>query len=331
MNKQNHKPSSTDVARLAGVSQSAVSRAFSGASVAKETKKRIMLAADQIGYRPNSLMRVLSSQSNLVGVVMGEITNPFYPEVLDALLEGLEARGYRVLLKRIGTASSADAAVEEALAYKVCGVIVTSSVVSAEVAERCTRSDVLVVLFNRSLRNIAISSISCDNVDAGRHAANLLLDSGHQRPAFISGSRRATSNLDRMKGFADRIMERTGDDVPVIGDEHAYLVGAEAMKSLLALPDSPDGVFCASDVLAFGALDVLRESGLSIPRQISVIGFDDIPMASWAAYNLTTFRQPRRRMVAETVDTLIGRLAGQPPGPLRLVPAELIVRGTLRA
>lgn len=324
------KPSSSDVARLAGVSQSAVSRAFSGASVAADTRERIMAAADELGYRPHSLMRVIARGSNLVGVVMGEITNPFYPEVLDALLTELEGQGFRVLLKRIGGAATADEAVEEVLAYKVRGVIVTSSVVSAAMAERCAASDVPVVLFNRSVRGLAISSLSCDNVVAGRQAANLLLDAGHARPAFVAGSPSATSNLDRRKGFLDRVAERTGVEAPCAGDEHSYAVGAEATRALMAAPAPPDALFCASDVIAMGALDALRALGRRVPDEVSVLGFDDIPMAAWAAFDLSTFRQPRRRMVAEAVRMLMARIDGEPPGSPGLVPAELVRRGTLR-
>ena len=261
---------------------------------------------------------------------MGEITNPFSAEVLDAFLSELEARGLRVLLKRIG-ARTADEAVEEALAYRVRGVIVTSSIISAQTAAACATSAVPVVLFNRTVRGLAISSIACDNIEAGRTAANLLLDAGHVRPAFVSGSREATSNLDRHKGFADRVLERTGQEPPFAGDEHAYEVGAEAARRLLALPDPPDALFCASDALAFGALDALRALGRRVPEDLSVLGFDDIQAAAWAAFDLTTFHQPRRRMVAETVAALVARIEGHPPSPVRLIPAELVRRGTLRA
>src|SRR5260370_36973551 len=114
------RASSNDVAVLAGVSQSAVSRAFTdGASVSNETRRKVMHAAEELGYRPNALARaVLSRQSNLIGVVMGEITNPFYPEVLELLLGALEAKGYRVLLKRLGHSDTADGAVQEVLRYR---------------------------------------------------------------------------------------------------------------------------------------------------------------------------------------------------------------------
>lgn len=330
MKRAKSRASSTDVAKRAGVSQSAVSRAFSGASVAEETRRKIMAAADELGYRPNALVRVISEQSNLIGIVMGEITNPFYPEVLETLLQDLEAAGFRVLLKHLDKAQNADSAIEEVLAYRVRGIIVTSSFVSAEMAERCAASEVPVVLFNRHIRDLKISSISCDNVDAGRMIANLFLDSGHQRPAFISGSTVATSNLDRKKGFLDRIAERGGWTVPVVGDEHSYDVGFAGARELIAMRERPDALFCASDVIAFGALDALRTAGISVPGEISVVGFDDIPMSAWAAFNLTTVRQPRRRMVKEAVEMMIARIKGTSTNGVRLVPGELILRGTLR-
>lgn len=330
MKRTKNRSSSIDVAKRAGVSQSAVSRAFSGASVSEETRRKIMAAADELGYRPNALVRVISQQSNLIGVVMGEITNPFYPEVLEKLLIELESKGFRVLLKHLDGAQNADTAIEEVLAYRVRGIIVTSSFVSAGMAERCAASEAPVILFNRHIRDVKISSISCDNVDAGRLVANLFLDSGHSRPAFISGNTVATSNLDRKKGFLDRISERGGWKVPILGDEHSYAVGFAAARELLALSDRPDAIFCASDVIAFGALDALRAGGLSVPRDISVVGFDDIPMAAWAAFNLTTIRQPRQRMVTEVVEMLIARIEGATVDGVRLVPGDLVLRGTLR-
>jgi DNA-binding LacI/PurR family transcriptional regulator len=329
-----HKPaSSIDVAKLAGVSQSAVSRAFTdGASVSDETKRRVMEAADRLGYRPNALATaVLSRKSNLVGVVMGEITNPFYPEILELLLEQLEGRGYRVLLKRLGGDATADAAIEEVLRYRVRGAIVTSSVISDEMAGRCGRSSVPIVLFNRHVKDLGVTSVSCDNVDAGRIVANLLLDSKHQRPAFVSGSDAASTNRDRKKGFLDRLLERGISRVQVDGGENSHLVGYDAAKRLLSTSPRPDALFCASDILAFGALDALRDLGLQVPTDVSVVGFDDVPMAAWPAFNLTTIRQQRQRMVQEAIEALVGHIERGTPPTVRLVPGELVLRGTVKA
>jgi DNA-binding LacI/PurR family transcriptional regulator len=330
---RNPNPSSVEVARLAGVSQSAVSRAFTnGASVSEETKRKVLKAAEELGYRPNALAKaVLSRQSNLIGVVMGEITNPFYPEVLDLLLGALEGRGYRVLLKRLEQGKTADTAIEEVLRYRVRGAIITSSIISDEMARQCGRSSVPIVLFNRHVQYRGVTSVCCDNVDAGRKVANLLLDTGHVRPGFVSGSDEASTNRDRQKGFLDRLAERGVSRIPIGGGEASHTVGYEAAKRLLAMPSRPDALFCASDVLAFGALDAARELGLRVPEDISIVGFDDVPMASWPAFNLTTIRQDRQQMVQEVVEALVGHIEDSAIPTVRLVPGELIMRGTVRA
>jgi DNA-binding LacI/PurR family transcriptional regulator len=324
--------SSIDVARLAGVSQSAVSRSFTdGTSVSEQTKRKVLKAAEELGYRPNALARaVLTRQSDLIGVVMGEITNPFYPEVLELLLTELERRGYRVLLKRLEQPDSADAAVEEVLRYRVRGAIITSSIISDDMARKCGRSAVPVVLFNRHVKDLGVTSVCCDNVDAGRAVANLLLDTGCVRPAFVSGSAEASTNNDRQKGFLDRLAERGARHVMVEGGAASHAAGYDATKRLLAMSPRPDGLFCSSDILAFGALDAVRELGLVVPHDISIVGFDDVPMASWPVFNLTTVRQQRQRMVHESVEALVGQIAQGTRPTVRLVPGELVLRGTVK-
>jgi DNA-binding LacI/PurR family transcriptional regulator len=325
--------SSIDVARVAGVSQSAVSRTYTnGASVSEETKRKVIKAAEQLGYRPNALARaVLSRQSDLIGVVMGEIANPFYPEVLDLLLAALETKGYRVLLKRLEHSDTADAAIEEVLRYRVRGAIITASIISDEKARQCGRCSVPVVLFDRHVKDLGVTSVCCDNVEASRTVANLLLDAGCVRPALVSGPEEASTNRDRKKGFLDRLAERGVLKVPTDGGDNSHGVGYEVTKKLFAASPRPDAVFCTSDILAFGALDAVREIGLRVPEDVSIVGFDDVPMASWPAFNLTTIRQPREKMVQATVDALLGHIERGVAPKVRLVPGELILRGTVRA
>jgi DNA-binding LacI/PurR family transcriptional regulator len=333
MTRARRQPASIHVARLAGVSQSAVSRTFTpGASVSDDTRRKVIEAADSLGYRPNALARnVLGKPSNLIGVVMGEITNPFYPEVLELLLSELEARGFRVLLKRLGEADNADEAVEDVLRFRVRGAVVTSSVISAAMAERCGRSDVPVVLFNRRIDDPIVSSVCCDNVESARTVANYLLDCGHRHCAFVSGAEAAMTNRDRQKGFLDRLAERGIQNVPILGGENSHRVGHQAAMELLQAPTRPDAIFCASDILAFGVIDALRSSQIRIPQEISVVGFDDVPMAGWPIFDLTTVHQRRDHMVRQAVDALVRRINGTPsPDGVQLVPGELIFRGTTR-
>jgi len=262
---------------------------------------------------------------------MGEITNPFYPEVLDLLLAALEGQGYRALIKRLERGPTADVAIEEVLRYRVRGVIVTSSVISDAMAQKCGRSSVPVVLFNRHMKDLGVSSVCCDNAGAGQLVANLLLDTGHIRPAFVSGSDEATTNRDRKKGFLNCIARRGISRTPVDGGgENSHAVGYAATRRLLTLTPRPDALFCASDILAFGALDAIREMGLRVPDDISVVGFDDVPMSSWPVFNLTTVRQQRQRMVQEAVNDLLAHIENETGPTVRLVPGELILRSTVR-
>lgn len=325
-------PSSIDVARRAGVSQSAVSRAFKdGGSVSEATRRKVMRAAEELGYRPNELARIiLSRRSNLIGVVMGEITNPFYPEVLESLLRAIEAEGYRVLLKHIGEHENADEAVEEILRYRVAGALITSSVISDVMADRCGKSEVPVVLFNRRVDSAKVCAVCCDSVEAGRLVADRFCEAGLTRFAFVSGSDTASTNLDRKKGFLDRLAERGYSEVRVAGGENAHAVGFAATNGILDADPEVEGIFCASDILAFGAIDALRARGKAVGRDVAVVGFDDVPAASWPAYALTTVRQPRNQMVREAVRILMARINGDRTRRISLLSGKLVERESAR-
>ena len=261
---------------------------------------------------------------------MGEVTNPFYPEVLELLLGQLEAAGYRILLKHCNGAHMADEAVKEVLKYNVRGAIITSAIISNELAQHCGKADIPVVLFNRHIKDANVTSVCCDNVDAGRMVANLLLDNGFRSPVFISGNERANTNADRQKGFTDRLSERGVWNVPTLGGENTHDVGFQAARELIKTGQAVDAIFCASDILAFGVLDYLKGAGIKIPEDISVIGFDDVPMAAWPIFNLSTIRQRRSVMVSEAVESVVQRINGLAVPGVRLIPVELVLRGTVR-
>ena len=329
------RPSSTDVARLAGVSQSAVSRSFTpGASVSAVTKAKVMRAARALGYQPNALPRMLLTQrSNLVGIVIGELNNPFYPEVLRLLIEELDKQGYRAVVLGLDhhSPTAIDKAIAEAMRYRVDGIVVTSANVSKATAQACARMRTPVVLFNRFLASGGIASIGCDNRAAARGVADLLIADGHRRFGFVSGDPTAPSNRQRHKAFAERLAA-AGRGVPrVAGNANTYAAGYAAARNLCAGDDPCDALFCASDAIAFGALDLIRgELELGVPGDVAVVGFDDVPTAAYAAYDLTTVRQRRRRMVARTVEVLDGRVRGDGEAVVEQVPGDLVLRGTTR-
>lgn len=330
------RPSSIDVARLAGVSQSAVSRSFTpGASVSAETKAKVMEAAEALGYHPNALPRmILTQRSNLVAIVMGELDNPFYPEVLRLLIAALDCRGYRAVVFGLdlpdGRMKPIDETIAEAIRHRVDGVIVTAASVSERTVDSCQRMQVPVVLFNRFLGAEGVSSIGCDNRGGGYLVADKLLEGGHKRFGFASGERVAASNRLRYDGFAVRL-KAAGFGCTVFGDSSNYDSGRDAAMELCGGPDPCDAIFCGSDVIAFGVLDALRhELGIRVPEEVAVVGFDDVPAAAYSSYALTTVRQRRRRMVARTVEVLDKLVEGAGEHVHERVSGDLIVRQTTR-
>jgi LacI family transcriptional regulator len=326
---------SQHVAERAGVSQSAVSRAFTpGASVSQKTAARIRKAAEELGYRPNNLARsLITGRSRIIGLVVAYLENYFYPEALEKLSTALQARGYHILVFMAAqNAANIDEVLEEILDYQVDGIIMASASLSSDLASRCHTAGVPVVFFNRRQDLDGISSVTCDNRAGGRRVAEFLLAGGHRRIGYIAGWAGASTQRGREAGFAESLAAAgTGLAARETGDfDTARARGAA--RAMFAGRDRPDAVFVANDHMAFQVMDVLRgEHGLDVPGDVSVVGFDDVPPASWAAYDLTTVRQRANLMVERTVDILLAEIEDPetPPRQIR-IEAPLIVRGSAR-
>lgn len=327
---------SLDVARLAQVSQSAVSRAFTpGASVSEDTRAKVVEAARKLGYRPNAIARSLSTRrSRIVAVVMSYLDNQFYPVVLEKISQRMQRDGYHVLLF-IADTRHVDSVLAEILQYQVDGVVLASTVVSSALAQRCTDAGIPVVLFNRTVRDGQdSSSVTCDNYQGGRLVARHLLDTGHERIAFIAGMEDTSTNLDRERGFRDALAEHGRRCFArAVGNydfEHAKKAARELFSA--AAPDRPDAVFVANDHMAIAVMDTLRmELGLRVPLDASVVGFDDVPQAAWGSYQLTTVEQDADAMIEATAGLLLSQIEGEVSSKAIVLPARLVVRGsTLR-
>lgn len=326
---------SLDVARRAGVSQSAVSRVFTpGASVSAKTADKVRRAAEQLGYRPNVLARsLITGRSRIIGLVVAYLENYFYPEALEKLSNALQAEGYHVLVFMASqTAGNLDAVLEEILDYQVDGLVMASVTLSSDLAARCQAAGVPVVLFNRSQDDGGLSSVTSDNFAGGRAVAEFLVAGGAECIGYIAGSEGASTQRDREAGFRAGLA-RSGQRVAcrAVGDYTATGARAAA-RCLLGRATQPDAVFAANDHMAIVLIDTLRtEFGLRVPEDVSVIGFDDVPPAAWPAYALTTVRQQADAMVAETVAALLTQIDA-PDAPARRVQvnAPLIVRRSAR-
>ena len=328
-----HPVTSIDVAQLAGVSQSTVSRVFSAPDlVASKTVIRVRDAAARLGYKPNAIASsLITRRTNMIGVVMAEISSPFYPYVLEKLTQQLHDRGKQVLLFATSPGKDVDDVMPDVLRYKVDGLIIANAVLGSSLVEECVRLGTPLLLFNRYVQDASVSAVVCDNLAGARLVADALLDAGHRRIAFIAGKTNTSTNMDREHGFVQRLRERGYETVLREQAEYTYASGYAAAQRLFERAGRPDAIFCANDIMALGAIDAARHAGIVIPDEVSVIGFDDIPAASWGAYTLTTVRQPVTTMIDLSVRALLERIE-QPTLPpiMTFVPGALIQRGSVR-
>ena len=332
---ENKKVTSLEVAKLAGVSQSAVSRVFTpGASSSKKTNELVRKAATELGYRPNILARsLITGRSRIIGLVVAYLDNYFYPEALELLSSALQKKGYHVLVFMAAkTAGNIDDIVDEILDYQVDGIIAASVAMSSELATRCGAAGVPVVLFNRTQDDKRLSAVTSDNILGGQKVAEFLIATGHRKISYISGWEDASTQRDREKGFED---ELTRNQLSIFSRESGNFNSNEARQAarkMFTADEIPDAVFVANDDMAFAVMDVIRfELDLKIPEDVSVVGYDDVPIASWPAYNLTTVRQPANRMVAEAVSILMDSIENKTTEPRRIeIDGPLIIRGSTK-
>jgi DNA-binding LacI/PurR family transcriptional regulator len=331
---------SYDVASAAGVSQSAVSRAFSPtASIAKKTRQHILDIAHEMGYQPNAIARSMSTartqagqKSGIVGVIVTRLEDPSFAQTISFFSRNLQARGWHMLLFTVESETEVDSALQELMRFKIDGVIILSAILSEHMAQSCIAQGIAVLLYNRDAKKDGISSVSINNLEGGQIAADVLVESGHERIAFVAGSRSDSTTQARENGFAQRLAESGLEIVWREDGDYTFDSGREAALRLLSRRERPDAIFCASDVMALGVLHSARHDfKLGVPGELSLIGFDDIPAAGWPDHLLTTIRQPVRRMIHEAVDILVERM--ETPtlnAKISKFPGTLILRKTVR-
>jgi DNA-binding LacI/PurR family transcriptional regulator len=323
-----------DVAAFAGVSASAVSRTFTkGASVSPAIRNKVVDAARRLGYRPNLLARSLTTKrTELIGLIFNNFENPLFLEIFDHFTRGLQQRGLRPLLANLTEGEPSDGALNMLLQYSVDGVIVASSTLHRNLLKACAEARLPAVqAFGRPAARTGANVVAADNVQGGRVAADLFCERGYRRVAFLGGPMEATSTEDRLEGFRERLLEEgLRPAAEVYGDSFSYAAARTLMRQLIQ-SGGIDGVFCGDDILAIGAIDACRDFGISAPADIGIVGFDDMPMAAWRAYNLTTVRQPVADIIGTAIELIVS-IVDQPerPAASRLFACEAVVRGTLR-
>ena len=326
-----------DIAREAGVSQSTVSRVLNDAPtrvpIAPETRERVTLAARRLGYRPNPLARGLrGAPTMLLGAVVRDITDPFFAGAIEALSVEAMARGYNVVLGHAHSRADEALALTAVLETRHCDAIVLLGDVQDQPRLLGDLKDSLVpvVALWQGSSALGVPTIDVDNRAGVRAAVNHVADLGHERIAFVSG-RPLGDIREREAAFNDSMTERFG------GVRDGYLQhvsntpagGATALGVLLHLAEPPTAVVASTDTLAFGVLHAANALGRRVPDDLSVVGFDDILLASHTVPALTTLRMPAREIVAEGLDIAIelARNPGhRPERTVRVIAPELIVR-----
>lgn len=324
------KVTAKEVAARTGVSVSAVSRAFRpGSPISEEKRSRILSIAAELGYVTPSGAVVSRLATGTIALVTGDLANPFYPTVLEALSQQVMQRGRRLILHAAPARRDVDEVMKQVLDYRADGAIITSATLSSKLAKACRLMRVPVVLFNRVQPGARISSVCCDNYSGGQAVAHRFLTTDRKRIALIGGLENTSTHLERRRGLVDALHEAGVALFRERSGRFEYEAAFAAAQDLLADRPHPDAIFCANDIMALAAVDAMKACGMRAPDDVAIIGFDDIPMAAWRSYRLTTVRQRIDRMILDALD-LIEQAIDDPSieGSVRMAPGKMIVRET---
>ncbi len=327
------------VAELAGVHPSTVSRVFSGkAKISDSTRQRVADAAAQLNFHPNAIARSLTTRrAQTLGMVIPYtqeefFVDPFFPQVLRGLSDVACRQGFRLMLAGVDEpANEPQGALGLIRSHQVDGMIVQATRVGVDTTDVLLEEHLPFVLLGRPVEDTpGISWVEVDARQATLEAIQHLVRLGHRRIAFIGGHPNMVVTLDRLQGYHQAL-----DEAGLVYDEHLVAYGGfsqpgggEAVRRFLKLKDErPTGIFCGNDLMAVGAIQALQEAGLQVPRDCSVVGSNDSPIAALASPRLTSSRAPYYELAREAARALIGQLGEAAAEPVKkLLPCELIVR-----
>jgi len=336
-----------DVARAAGVSASTVSNVLNGRDhrMRSDTKRRVLAAIEELGYMPNASARQLKTgQNKTIGLIVPSVANPFWGLLAHEVERAAMGFGYKVLFCNAERDAEAERLYAEMLwSSGVRGVILSSSPLSFEHLGGLARRGMVVAGFDQQTGGpgeVLACSVSVDNVVGGRAAIGHLIELGHRRIGIVSGAIRTRSRVGRLAGYhaaldragiaRDPALVWEGPSVSGFGDTEGAQLGRAGARHLLGLPDPPTAIFGINDMYALGAYAGVRDLGLSVPEDVSVVGFDDISLAEMVQPTLTSVRQPLGAMARSAVAALIARLQGEAveePAHVTVVP-QLVVRAS---
>ncbi|MDR5761031.1 LacI family DNA-binding transcriptional regulator [Caballeronia sp. LZ035] len=322
------------MAVAAGVAQSTVSRCFQeDSAISPDTRAHVIAVAERLGYRPNAVARsLILGRSNAIGVIVNHYTLRNNPDLLHAVSAALAQQQLTLLLITVADDDDDHATIQNALEFPLDGVI-SCATMSLDDIERFKRFGVPVVFLNRQVAATGVDCVSTDNDTAARDLADALHHAGHRRYLCIAGPQGAPVSETRLGGFSKRVRELGAAQLDTIHTDFSYEQGSAAVVARAAhIRRDVDAIFCANDQLALGVLDACRyQLALEIPKDMSVVGFDDVTEASRPTYGLTTVRQQTARLAEKALDLLMSRRL-KPGTRARIVtlPGELIRRQSAR-
>jgi LacI family transcriptional regulator len=330
-------PTILDVASRAGVSKSTVSNVVRGLpGVSEETRRRVHSAIKHLGYRPNVLARQLVQQrTSLLGVVVGDLANPFFAEMAKSVERHAAARGYTAIFCNTGGESQSElAGVETLLEHRVAGIVFLAFSGESRIMRETLQHQVPVVFV--SCHEDWGDVVSVDDVKGGRLATRHLIDAGHRRIAYLSiPELEDRSDHSRYQGYRDEMAAaRIGELVRISWSppsDHAVVDGVDrTLREVFAGPDPITAVFASNDVAGIDLQEFADRYGLRVPEDLSVVGFDDVPMAGLARIGLTTVSQPRDELAKLGITTIIERIERKLKGPPRmsLIGVSLVERAS---
>lgn len=322
-----------DVAKLAGCSQATAARVLGGYSYAsEETRRKVLAAAEALGYRPNRLARsMVTGRTQTIGLVVGEIDNPFFAALARAVIETVREHGYTVLLAN----SDENLRVEEDVLtvmkeQRVDGCVIAPVSSRKTSLDELLRSDMPVVLVDRGLAGAEVDTVLIENEEGACQAVSHLIQHGHTRIAVIHGDLDRSSNEERLRGYR-RAFAEAGLPIdeslvrPAYEIEDAYRVVSELLRE----PDRPTALFTAHNHASLGAVHAIREAGLSVPEDIAVVGFDDTDWATLVKPQLTAVAQPVYEMGRTAAELLLRRMEGDQRPPVRVrIASRLMIRAS---
>ncbi|MCH8559256.1 MULTISPECIES: LacI family DNA-binding transcriptional regulator [unclassified Nesterenkonia] len=321
-----------EIAQAAGVSQATVSRVVQGsARVSEKNRRRVEEAMAKYGYVPNAQARAMRTQrSGVIGVIVGEFTNPWYPVMMYALAREIARADLRINFWVSDGENSEQAAIEAIRSKLIDGLIFTTATRDSQALPTALELGLPVVLVNRSLENITSDQVTGDNVGGGAAVATYFLAHDRTRVAVVGGGPWVSTGRERRKGFLD-VFHDAGIHIPpthIPETAFTHQAGLDAGRVLLA-NDPPQAIFCTTDIIAFGVIDAAMERGMRVPEDLWVTGYDDIPMSAWRVLDLTTVRQPIDDMARLSLEILLARIEDPNAAVAeKRFATELVVRGS---